>query len=278
MHKRAWACCRHSLLTLTSSPRLWALLILCILSFDRYLAPVMDMAKAEGLRVSWSGLAVFLLNDSWISVTAALGLLILLFDVPRRDEAQKYLLLRTGRRAWARGQLYYILCVTALYMLALGMILLFWIAPRLDLTFGWSETILRFVDGAYEVYDSMLNYDPWIIRAYSPFGAMLTTVLLHYVCFAALGFLMCLINGTLGSRAGFLFAAAPAMFDLVIENYFSEAFYYFSPLTLTRLSCLDYGDMMMRPAAGYAFIMLTLLALALGSLFVFTYGRKEVRQ
>ncbi|MGN0801318.1 MAG: hypothetical protein ACI4MF_01850 [Candidatus Faecivicinus sp.] len=278
MDRRAWACCRHSLRTLVCTPRIWALLILCLLCLDRYLAPITDMMSAEGLRVSWAGLTVFLLNDSWISAMTALGLLLLLFDVPRRDDAQKYLLLRAGRRAWARGQLYYVLCAAALYMLALGAIVMIWIAPWLEWTLGWSATIEQFVDGAYEVYDSMLNYDFWILRAYSPLGALLLEVLLHYVCFAMLGFVMCLVNAAAGSRAGFLIAAIPVMVDTVIEEYFSGAAYYFSPMTLTRLSCLDYGDGMMRPSAEYALILLALLAAIFGALFVHVYGRKEVHQ
>lgn len=278
MDKKAFACCRHSLYTLTSTPRLWALLILCVLCFDRYLAPIRALMVDEGLRISWAGITVFMLNDSWLSVMAALGLLILLFDVPRQDEAQKYLLIRSGRKAWARGQLYYILSATALYMLALGLIMLFWIAPHLDLTTGWSDTILRFVDGGDQVYDSMLNYDPWIVSQYSAIGAMVIEVLLHYICFVMLGFVMCLVNGTVGSRAGFLVAAAPVLADTVITEYFSVAINYFSPLTMTRLSCLDYGDEMYRPTVGYAFIVLTLAAILFGWLFVRIYGRKEIRQ
>lgn len=278
MNRRAWACCRHSLLTLTSSPRLWALLILCILCFDRYLAPITDMMTAEGLTIGWAGIAVYLLNDGWVSAMVTLGLLLLLFDVPRRDEAQKYLLMRAGRKAWARGQLCYVLCVTAVYLLALGVILMAWLLPWLDWSRGWSETVLRFVNGADEVYDSMLSYDPWLVRAYSPVGAILIEGLLHYICYAMLGFVMCLVNGAIGSRAGFLIASVPAMLDVVITGYFSEAAYYFSPLTLTRLSCLDYGDEMLRPTVGYAFIVLTLLALAFGALFVRIYARKEVHQ
>ena len=78
MDRRAWACCRHSLRTLVCTPRIWALLILCLLCLDRYLAPITDMMSAEGLRVSWAGLTVFLLNDSWISAMTALGLLLLM--------------------------------------------------------------------------------------------------------------------------------------------------------------------------------------------------------
>lgn len=278
MDKRAWACCRHSLRMLTSSPRLWALLILGTLCFDRYLAPITEMAAAEGLRISWAGLTVFLLNDSWVNAMAALGLLMLLFDVPRTDDAQKYLLLRAGRKAWARGQIYYILCITAIYLAALGLILLAWIAPWLDFSTGWSGVIEQFADGADQIYDSMITYDPWLLRAYSPIGALIIEVLLHYICFAALGFMMCLFNGTLGNRSGFLIASVPALFDIVATGYFSEFVYYFSPVTLTRLSCLDYGDGILRPTAGYAFIMLTLFAVFFGWLCLRVYGRKEIRQ
>ena len=278
MDRRAMACCRHSLRRLMGSPRIWALQILCVLCFDRYIAPIRALLIGEGLRISWPALMVFFLNDSWLSVMLALGLLLLLFDVPPRDEAQKYLLLRSGRAAWARGQLYYVLCATALYMVAMALILLAWIAPYVDWTTGWSDGIMAFVDGAYEVYDSLINYDPWIVRVYTPLQALAIEAGLHYVCFAALGFAMCLVNAAAGGRAGFLVAAAPAMFDVVITEYFSTSVYYFSPLTLTRLSCLDYGDGRMCPTVAYAAIVLLLLAAVLGALFVFVYGRKEVHQ
>lgn len=278
MDKRAWACCRHSLRMLTSSPRLWALLILCLLCFDRYLAPITALATNEGLRIGWAGVSVFLLNDSWVGAMTTLGLLMLLFDVPRTDPAQKYLLLRSGRRAWAWGQLLYILCATAIYLAALGLILLAWIAPWFDWSLGWSSAIESFVGGADQIYDSMIAYDPWLVRVYSPIGALTLELVLHYICFVMLGFAMCLANGTLGNRAGFLIAAAPAMLDVVISEYFSEAANYFSPLTLTRLSCLDYGDGMLRPSVGYALIALTLLAVLLGWLCLRIYGRKEIRQ
>mgnify|MGYP001020156750 CR=1 FL=1 len=68
--------------SVTSSPRVLALLILCVLCFDRYIAPIRALLIGEGLRISWPALMVFFLNDSWLSVMLALGLLLLLFDVP----------------------------------------------------------------------------------------------------------------------------------------------------------------------------------------------------
>ena len=45
---------------------------------------------------------------------------------------------------------------------------------------------MAFVEGAFQVYDSLINYDPWIVRAYSPLGALALEAGLHYLCFAAL--------------------------------------------------------------------------------------------
>lgn len=277
MHNKTIACALHNLRRLTSSPRNWALLIIAVLSFDRYTAPIRALMVDEHITIGLPALLVFFMNDSWLTVLAGLGLLVLLFDLPMADEAQKYLLIRSGRGAWAKGQILYILTATAIYMLILALILLIWILPWIDWTLGWSDTILRFVDGAYEVYDSMLDYDPWLISSYSAFGAFTIEALLHYICFAMLAVLMGLFNSLIGNRAGFLIAMFPLMADTVMTEFFSIPVWYFSPVTLTRISCLDYGDGMMRPTVFYAFAVLFALLLIVCGTFVRVHRKKEIR-
>lgn len=277
MHNRTIACAVHNLRRLATSPRNWALFILAILCFDRYIAPIRALMIDEGITIGWPALMVFFMNDSWLTALAGLGLLILLFDLPMADEAQKYLLIRAGRAAWARGQILYILAATAIYMIALGAMILFWILPWIDWTLGWSDTILRFVDGAYEVYDSMLDYDPWLISSYTAMGAFAIEAALHFICFSMLATAMALFNSLLGNRAGFLFAMVPLMADTVLTEFFGVHVWYFSPVTLTRLSCLDYGDGMMRASVGYAFLFLSALWLLISALFVRVHRRKEIR-
>jgi len=65
-------------------------------------------------------------------------------------------------------------------------------------------------------------------------------------------------------------------FDLMVQEYFSESTYYFSPLTLCRLSGLDYGDQMGRPSVIAAFLVLTAAIALLGMLFVRGARRREV--
>ena len=277
MRNRTLACAAHNLRRLTASPRNWALLILAVLCFDRYIAPIRALMVDEGITIGWPALMVFLLNDSWLTVLAGLGLLVLLFDLPMADEAQKYLLIRSGRGAWARGQIVYILLATAIYMLVLGVLVLLWILPWIDWTWGWSDTIMRFVDGAYEVYDSMLDYDPWLISSYSVLSAFGIQVALHFICFATLAVVMAFFNSLVGNRAGFLFAMGPLMADTVMTEFFGVHVWYFSPVTLTRLSCLDYGDGMMRPSVGYAFVFLTAWLVLFILSFLRLHRRKEIR-
>lgn len=277
MRNKTITCTMHNLRRLTSSPRNWALLILAVLCFDRYITPIRALMVDEGITIGWPALMVFFLNDSWLTALAGLGLLVLLFDLPMTDEAQKYLLIRSGRGAWARGQILYILIATAIYMLILGLLTLVWILPWIDWTLGWSDAIMRFVDGAYEVYDSMLNYDPWLISSYSALGAFSIQAALHFICFAALAMLMALINSLLGNRIGILFAMFPLMVDTVITEFFGAHAWYFSPVTLTRLSCLDYGDGIMSPPVSYAFIFLFIFMILVAVLFVRIHRKKEIR-
>lgn len=277
MRNRTIACARHNLRRLLSSPRNWALLIIAVLCFDRYIAPIRALMVDESITIGLPALLVFFMNDSWLTALAGIGLLVLLFDLPMADEAQKYLLIRAGRGAWARGQILYILSATAIYMLIIALLLLIWILPWIDWTLGWSDTILRFVDGAYEVYDSMLDYDPWLISCYSAFGAFTIEALLHFICFAMLAVVMGLFNSLIGNRAGFLIAMIPLMADTVMTEFFSVPVWYFSPVTLTRISCLDYGDGMMRPTVLYAFLVLTALLIAACGVFTLVHRKKEIR-
>ena len=70
MRNRTLACAAHNLRRLMASPRNWALLILAVLCFDRYIAPIRALMVDEGITIGWPALMVFLLNDSWLTVLA----------------------------------------------------------------------------------------------------------------------------------------------------------------------------------------------------------------
>ena len=269
MKKRWLPVCRGCLRQLIASPRSWAVLIVTILYIDGLMDPLHLMLKTEGLTISVSGLMTYLLNDSAVTAFVALGCLVLLFDVPCADELQRYLMLRTGRKSWAKGQIAYCIGVSAIYLLAFTIVAALYTLPYPDFSMDWSSGIRFMVDeGGFMLYDSFLEYDVWLPRAYSALAAWGLQMALHLLMLVLLSLILMNINLLIDRRIGFAVVTAPLFFDLMVQEYFRESVYILSPLTLCRLSGLDYGDQMGRPSLLAAFLALGLASLAAGCLFV----------
>jgi len=275
---KVWACCRHDLRRLAGAPRAWAVLILTLLYVENQFAPIRLMLTTESLALSWPGMTVYLFSDAQSTMMAGLGLLLLLFDAPFTDETQRYIISRAGRGAWGRGQVLYVMCVCALYTLAFSLALLLFQAPWTDWSSGWSSGLNALAkERYYEIYNTMIEYDPWLMDVFTPLSGMALELTLRALAFAALALIQYVVNIMGGGRVGFLIAAAPLLFDSVIEEFFGVTAYYFSPVTLSRLPALDYGDEMGRPPIWYAFLVLTLLAAGLAALGVHLSKRREIQ-
>lgn len=277
MRRKAWVCCRHDLRRLASTPRAWAVVILTLLFVENQFAPIREMLVTERFTLSWPGMTMYLFGDAQATMMAGLGLLLLLFDAPFTDETQRYIITRTGRGAWGCGQVLYVAFVCVLYVVAFSLALLLFQAPWTDWSPGWSGGLNALAkERLYEVYDTMIEYDPWLMDAYTPLSGMALTLGLHMLAFFVLALVQYVVNVMGGGRVGFLVAAAPLLVDSVIEEFFDTAAYYFSPVTLARLPALDYGDDMGRPPVWYAFLVLALLVTALVALSVRLSKRREI--
>lgn len=256
--RNARACARHNLRRLIATPRAWAVLILTLLYVENQFAPIRLMLQVENLKLGWPGMTAYFFSDAQITMMAGLMGLMLLFDVPLTDETQRYIIARTGRGAWGRGQVLYTVAMSALYLAVVALALLLFQLPWAEWSSGWSGGLEGLVkNGLYEQYDTMLDYDPWVMDAYAPIQAMGLTLALHALAYASLALTQFAVNVRFGSRLGFLAASAPLLFDAVIEEFFGTEAFYFSPVTLSRLTTLDYGDGMGRPPVWYAFVVLT---------------------
>ena len=85
----------------------------------------------------------------------------------------------------------------------------------MDWSGGWSDGIYAFVEGgAYETYDSLLSYDPWVMRAYSPWSAAL--IALDRVLLAYVG------NVLVGRRGGVLLGVLPLAADALMTDFYGR--------------------------------------------------------
>ncbi len=278
MRRGAFICCAHDMRRLFATPRAWAVCALLLLLIDNTLQPIRFMLAAEHQLVSWPGMLLYLLNDSQVTMMAGLLVMMLMFDVPMTDETQKYIIVRTGRANWAVGHVLYILAAVASFVVLYCLFTLLLLAPYIDWTGGWGSGLIAFVEGGmYEVYDSMLNYDPWLMRVYGPLSGGLMAVGLKFLGYTMLALLMCAANVAFRTRLGFIAAAVPLVVDSVADEYFSVPMYYFTPMSLTRPSFLDYGDEMGRPPVLYGVIVLVALCAGLSALVVHLCRRREIR-
>ena len=277
MRRGALVCCFHDMRRLLTTPRAWAVGLLLALLLDSQMQPIRFMLLHESQKVSWFGMVTYLLNDSQVTMFCGLLFMMLLFDVPMTDETQKYIIVRTGRAAWARGHVLYIIAATFVYLLLFFLMVGAMLWPYLDWSGGWGTGIVAFTEGMFEVYDSMLNYDPWLIRVYTPFAGAMLSLGLKCLGLITMALTMCSVNVYFQTRLGFLASAIFLMIDSVADEYFSIPMYYFSPISLTRLSFLDYGDEMGRPPLLYGVIVLALLCIGLSMLTIHLCRRREIR-
>ena len=278
MRNKMLACLRYNIKKLLASPVTYLVIVLTILFVDREILPVRNYLRDTGTLVSWPGLLTYLLDYAPLTLLMGLAIIALLSPLPMTDEAQVYIMVRSGRKSWARAQVAMIFVVSVAYMILVSLAVLLWISPYVDWSGGWSDGILAFVEGGvYETYDSLLSYDPWVMRTYAPWVAALMEIALHALAYGFVALLVYLGNVLFGRRGGVLLGVLPLAVDVLMADFYAGLPNYFSPVTLCRATMLDYGDGAGFPPVWYAFAILALLCALFACVSVHLSMKKELR-
>lgn len=153
---------------LLTSGRFYAALIFIIFFLDIYIAPIRIFCRTVGEKIS-PFLYPCLITDNSLLLLLLLSFLFLIADVPFMDHSVKYIMIRSGKKAWLKGQMNYLLAVSIFFMVFIyaGSILL--CLPYLQIMGGWGRIIgtlaqtnagVSFSINIFPSYAMMLDYTP----------------------------------------------------------------------------------------------------------------------
>jgi hypothetical protein len=224
-----------------SNVRYPLLFIIMFLFIWIQLSPLKDMIAATGYATN-PQILPFVLSDAVNQLIVMMGALFLFANAPFVDEAQVYVISRTGRRNWAIGQVIYVFSASACYVIALLIFSLIIIAPvstsGLD---GWGKIVntLCYTD-AGSVFKIGFPVSQRIVEILGPAQALGIQMLLEFFAVAIIGLVAFLINMLSSAKVGIFVSAMYILLDLLITNLLPTSFLKISSVSLARLSNLDF--------------------------------------
>ncbi|MDD3278592.1 MAG: hypothetical protein PHG16_06870 [Lachnospiraceae bacterium] len=252
-----------------ANPRIYVIVILLFFYVHFMESPIKIFSQNVHINLP-PFLMPFLISSVYSGKILLLLLILLFCDAPFTEEEYPYIIMRSGRKRWYLGQIFYIYIAAAFYTLLIGIITALVLIPNLELMSDWGKVINTFAQtGIASQHGIVIPFDYAIIQSFSPIEAMGLQFILCELIFAMFGKLMFLLN-TLTSRAvGAVVATGVVFFQIFAENI-SPKLTYFSPASWISLSFLSIDGTGRYPSLRYALIVLIILniVLAIASLRV----------
>lgn len=248
----------YSLKKTFSSSKIYIIVILSFMYIQFMLNPIKIFSENVQIGVS-PYLFPFLLTSGY-SVKIFLLLVILLFcNAPFMDEAQLYILVRTGRKKWCAGQVLYIMILSGFYVLLLIVFTGLALISELSFDVGWGKVINTFAQTGIAVLHGIpVSFDYSIILKYNPIAAMILEGFLCWFLFNLFGNIIFAINMKVSKLVGNIVAVSLIFFQVISEEI-SPILTYFSPASWLSLSLLDINGTNQYPGVVYALTALVIL-------------------
>lgn len=256
MVNKIFAITRYAVKQRAAELRIYLLFLMMILFIWNDLTAVSNFAGEMAVRTS-PLIYPFLASDPVKQLILLAGVIFLFSDAPFINKCQPYVVIRSSRFTWAMGQILYIVVAGGIYFLVLMGASVFILLPEATFaTDGWGKIVNTLAQtNAGAQIGLQFGISPKITDYYSPFGAFVLSFLLNWGVAVLLGLLMFWLNLKFSRMTGLVAAAAVLFWDLLVINNFPYDFYYFSPVTVSRLATVDPAGFTMLPDLSYPFIL-----------------------
>jgi len=236
-----------------------------------------DLAVRTGIRTN-PLVFPFFSNDPVKQLILFAGIIFLFSDAPFINKSQPYIFIRSKRIPWVIGQILYIIVASAVYFLFLMSVSILVLLPHGTFaTNGWGKIIntLAQTDMGAQIR-LQFGITKEITAYYSPVEAFGLCFFLNWGAGCFLGLIMFLINLKCNRMFGLIAGGVILFFDLLVTNVLPPIFYYFSPVSLSRLGVIDPAGVSMFPGMAYPFIFFGVGIVVLSVLLVINIKKAPI--
>lgn len=245
--KKALLCCRVRFLKSLRDLKTVSIAAMIFAFFSFHLSPLADFSEAVGIGVTpW----VFphLFSPTMLFLYGVLTVL-LFSDAPFFDEQTYYAIVRSGRSAWALGQLFYIAAMSLIYTLFMWACSIIVLLPNVELSADWGKILktLAIEPGIAGKYGSKVavSVDITILNRFSAVEAMGISLGLMWLSSTFLGTLLFACNTLAGRFFGLMVAGTlvgAAYFQMFLGGMaLGSLISFFSPVSWVSLKYLSFS-------------------------------------
>ena len=237
-------CLVYDLKRLLHNLRFYLAVAMVLFVLRDYLHPVKQWVSSLPMGITpW--IFPYTTNGLFTQLTTMCGLIFVLCDAPFLDDAQPFIIIRSGRTCWCVGQLLYILCASLLYTCAIAVGCALLMLPKLEMSMEWGKVISTLASGYVEL-ESFLTFSNYIFETFAPLIAMLLSITYCWLGCSCLGIIMFFFNLSGSRMLGNVVAGVLVLQDLFSMMILPVGSEYFSLVSLTRfgimLSDLAFGS------------------------------------
>ena len=176
-------------------------------------------------------------TNSWLYLMMlGMGFIILIIDTPASDSEDRFLIIRTGRKAWLFGETLRIVTASALYTLGFFVFSLLEMLPYVDVSNRWSYYTVNFEARYMETVPNGSHYIPVeVFRFYLPKTAALHSLLLLFIGFVDLGLIILFFSVIKIKIVGLLIDIV-SILGIIFFNNVKKSMAWLLPFSHTQLS------------------------------------------
>ncbi len=283
--KKAFLCCRVRLLKSMRDLKTVSIAAMIFAFFNFHLSSLAEFSEAVGIGVTpW----VFphLMSPAMLFLYGVLTVL-LFSDAPFFDEQTYYAMVRSGRTAWALGQLFYIAAMSFIYTLFMWACSVVVLLPHVELSPGWGKILktLAIEPGTANEYGAQVavSVDMAILNRFGPVEATLLSLGLMWLSSTFLGTLVFACNALVGKFCGLIAAGTLvglAYFQMLLGGMaLGSRLGFLSPVSwvsLKYLSFTPYGPPC--PSVLYAVCGQGGAILLMGVISIAVFRRRDIHE